>query len=375
MPIKKSPYKNFFLNFILIQLLTSFVLLASETSDIQTPQKYTNSKSTQFMQEQQLSQAFSQEIHHFWQQGHFSHFDSLDKVRINYAQFLQANDNQQCIVIIPGRSETYLKYQELSYDLHQQGYSIFILDHRGQGLSERLIANPYKGYVATFADYEHDLSYFIDNIVNVACQEKPFILAHSMGSLIASRYMQRFQNKIKAAVLSSPMMGFSSGPIPSVIAKGLISAGNTLNHWLSDTPWYFLGQNDYQVTAFNQNQLSHSRIRYQSFVNLYQETPEVQLGGVTVNWLHQGIKSQSILFSQLQQLTTPIQVLQAGDDTVVDNEAQDDFCQQLHHLQPQSCPQGKPVVITGAYHELFIESDVMREEVLLHILTWFKLHS
>lgn len=374
MQIKTNSYYCSALYFIIIYVFTCFTVLANEARGPFTPQLNTIIPSTQLMKEHQLLPALSNEIKRFWQQGLFSHFNSFDNIRINYAQFLQQSTVQQCIVIVSGRSETYLKYQELSYDLYQQGYSIFLLDHRGQGLSERLVTNPNKGYVASFTDYEQDLGYFIDNVVSTACHNKPYLLAHSMGSVIATRYMQQYPNNIKAAVLSSPMMGFSSGPLPAFIAKGLISVGNTFNQWFSDIPWYFLGQHDYQATAFSKNELTHSQIRYQNFVELYQSTPKVQLGGVTINWLYQGIKAQNKLFSQLDKLTTPILVLQAGEDTIVDNQAQDDFCQQLHQRQPQSCPKAKPVVIEGAYHELFIESDVMREQALKQILAWFKQH-
>jgi len=325
------------------------------------------------MQENQLSSPFFNKMEQFWQQGHFSYFSALDKTRINYARFTH-QDTTKSIVIISGRSETYLKYQELSYDLYLQGYNIFLFDHRGQGLSERLLSNPDKGYVASFVDYENDLSHFIDTIVSKTCQGKPYLLAHSMGCVISTRYMQRFPNSIKAAVLSSPMMGFRSAPVPTVIAKGLVNFSNRVNNWVSDEPWYFLGQNDYQAISFSKNKLSHSKIRYQNFIDLYQNTAQVQLGGVTINWLREGIKAQEKVFSQLAQLTTPIQVLQAGEDSVIDNQAQNEFCQQLHQLHPKSCPNAEPVVIKGAYHELFIESDAMREQALHNILAWFTKH-
>ena len=85
--------------------------------------------------------------------------------------------------------------------------------------------------MADFTDYENDLSYFIDNIVNQACNNKPYILAHSMGSVIATRYMQQFPDKVQAAVLSSPMFGFNSGGIPAIIAKSLIKTTEKINQW------------------------------------------------------------------------------------------------------------------------------------------------
>ena len=97
-----------------------------------------------------------------WEQGDFSFFSGVDQIRINYATFIH-HEIKASIVLVTGRTESYLKYQELAFDLHQQGYNIFIIDHRGQGLSERLLKDNQKGYVKNFDDYAHDLKQFIDN--------------------------------------------------------------------------------------------------------------------------------------------------------------------------------------------------------------------
>ena len=47
------------------------------------------------------------------------------------------------------------------------------------------------------------------------------------------------------------------------------------------------------------------------------------------------------------RIKTPLLVLQAGDDSVVDNAAQDAFCANA------CCEEGKPLRIEGAWHELF----------------------
>ena len=119
----------------------------------------------QFTSELQLSSRFSNEIAHFWQQGSFADFRGINDIRINYAAFSRG-ENKQCLVIVPGRCEGYLKYKEVAYDLYLQGYDIFIIDHRGQGLSERMLPNKFKGYVENFDNYADDLNIFISTIVS-----------------------------------------------------------------------------------------------------------------------------------------------------------------------------------------------------------------
>ena len=282
-------------------------------------------------------------------------------------------------MISSGRSEGYLKYKELSFDLFTLGFNVFLIDHRGQGLSERLLENPHKGYVESFQFYVDDLARFIDNIVNAHCTvngntQKPYLLAHSMGGAIAARYLQEHPDSIQAAVLSSPMLGFNSGGIPEFIALPIIKITAKLNQWFDNTPWYFIGHKDYLQSEFAGNPLLPSALRFNQFPQLYQEVPKLQLGGVTVQWLTESINAVDTIFSQIDKITTPTLVLQAGEDTIVSNQAQNDFCQQLHQQQPQSCPNGKPLVIEGAFHELFFESDMYRQPALTAVTQWFEQH-
>ena len=355
-----------------LHTFTLLVILLTGKTAMASPQQNETIQPT-FTTEQQLIARYKNEINTFWQQGIFQSFQGVDDIRINYGYFSQTEaELNQCIVIVNGRTESYLKYQELSFDLFQQGYSIFFLDHRGQGLSQRLVANSNKGYVESFDDYVDDLAYFIDNIVQKHCSEKPFMLSHSMGGAIAVRYLQKFQNTIKAAVFSSPMIAINSGGLPTSVATALVKTGEKLNQWFSDEKWYFLGQDDYQPTSFDDNALMHSKIRYQIFSDLYQQHPNIQLGGVTVKWLSEAIDTQEAVFNNIDKLKTPILLMQAGNDSIVDNDAQTEFCQKLHQVNAQSCPSGKPLVIDGAYHEVFFESDNMRSIALDNTLTWFE---
>jgi lysophospholipase len=324
-----------------------------------------------FTQENQLQSRLPTKIADFWQTGTFSSFLGVDNKRINYASFI-THQPENCLVISPGRSEGYLKYKELAYDLSQLNINIFIIDHRGQGLSERLLTNPHKGFVNKFDDYVDDLQTFIEKIVTPHCtnEERPLLLAHSMGGTIATRLMQKHPKSIKSAMLSSPMIAINSGGLPDWIAKTLIHSGNFINQLFEQQSWYFIGQNDYQAKSFEHNSLMQSPIRFQIFTNLYAQNPKLQLGGVTINWLKQAIKTQQDIFQDLDKIMTPITILQSGADTVVDNSAQNRFCQQLYQMNNLLCTQQKPYVIEGAKHELFFESDRYRNQALTFITQW-----
>ena len=306
----------------------------------------------------------------FWQTVNQAKFITTDNVSIAYAvNFTSAN--RPYVVIVPGRSESYLKYQELAYDLHQEGFDSVVIDHRGQGLSQRLLANRFQGYVKKFDDYAQDLHQLISQVLPTVHPKKenaPLMLAHSMGGAIALRYLQKYKNNIKALTLSSPMIAISSGSAPSWLAKFIVKTGNNLNHLLSGTPWYFLGQNDINQTSFEDNKLMHCKARFERFKALYNSQPELKLGGVTFHWLSQALAANQHIFRDIGNITQPVLVLQASDEYIVDNVAQNAFIQKLSANNSTS---DKLQVITGAYHELFFELDEYRDIALNSAIAWF----
>jgi lysophospholipase len=311
------------------------------------------------------------DIKQFWQTGHFSDFDGRHKVRINYVAFTKKK-HARTLIILPGRTEGYLKYKELAFDLDNQGFNVYIIDHRGQGLSGRMLSNPFKGYVESFDLYHEDLHTFIKNIVTPQCDYKPYLLAHSMGGAIAIRYMQEHPGIIKAAVLSSPMISISTGSLPRSLLMGLVTGLAFINRLLSKKPWYFIGQGDYRETSYQKNELTQSIERHAIFNNIYRENRNLQLGGVTTYWLKEAIESTKQIFDKIKQLETPILVLQSGSDTIVDNQTQNKFCRMLHQINKNSCPKGLPVIIKDARHELLLEKDTLRYQALANTLEWFK---
>ncbi|WP_349920471.1 alpha/beta fold hydrolase [Aeromonas veronii] len=300
----------------------------------------------------------------FWQEHAApGEFKGKNGVSIRYVALRQPKVDR-AILIVNGRVESYLKYQELAWDLWRQGYSLYLIDHRGQGLSGRLLKDPEKGYVADFDDYVQDLKQFHDEVVLADKPAKLFLLAHSMGGAISARYLERWPDDIQAAVLSSPMMGINLGGIPKWLAKGLAATMDTVGSWWGEPP-YGPGQGGYVSHEFADNGLSHSTARYQAFRELYEQYPQIKLGGVTAHWIREGIKAGDEAVAQADRIKTPLLLIQAGDDGIVDNEAQDRFCERAR------CEGGKPLRILGAWHELFMEADPQRMPALTATLDFF----
>lgn len=300
----------------------------------------------------------------FWLGVKQSHFKTPDGINIAYAH-IQHPDNQKAIVISNGRVESYIKYKELMFDLYQQGFSIYALDHRGQGLSDRLTHNPHMGYVDNFSDYTQDLSQFIDEIVRPFKHIELFMLAHSMGSTIASHYIRLHPSTFTAAVFSAPMFGINL-PFSESLVRWLATKfdnSHIVNGKVNSR--FVLGGGAYQAVNFNRNQLTHSPQRYQHYRNLFNSTPKAQLGSPTNHWLLEALDAaiQSIDYAKDSQ--TPILILQAEKDSIVCNEAQNRSLSNKCHK----------VVIEGAFHEVFIETDKMRNIALSYSMDFMAQHS
>ncbi len=318
----------------------------------------------QLTPETDVATLHQQTLPDFWRQHAVEGaFKGKDGVTIRYAALRQAKVDR-AILIVNGRVESYLKYQELAWDLWRQGYSLYLIDHRGQGLSDRLLADPEKGYVDQFDDYVLDLKQFHDEVIAQDQPAKLFLLAHSMGGAISARYLERWPGDIEAAVLSSPMMGINLGGLPKWLAKGLAATIGTVGGWLGEPP-YGPGQGPYESHDFADNGLSHSEARYQAFRELYEQRPQIKLGGATAHWIYQGLTGADAAVAEAGAIKTPLLLLQAGDDGVVDNAAQDAFCALAH------CEGGKPLRIEGAWHELFMEADPQRQAALNATLAFF----
>lgn len=291
----------------------------------------------------------------FWQNMQRGVLVTEDGLELSYF-YHRLPDSKRAVVISSGRIETAIKYAELSYDFVAAGYSVFLLDHRGQGFSQRELANPHKGYVADFAHYQSDLEQFISEIVLPTGHNYHLALGHSMGSAILAGYLSK-PHPFQAAVLASPMFGIYTGLVPKHIAEPFALSFSKVNQFFSKQPWYFPGQSDYKDKDFAGNALTSDADRFAWLQQLYRDNPELQLGGVTSSWIRAAIKHMRQIIQQAANWSTPVLLLQAAEDKVVCNHAQDLWFKAI----PMSTPHTK-LTLADARHEIFMEQDVIRQQ-------------
>lgn len=303
------------------------------------------------------SPQYQKEIANFWSTVKQDVFEGKNEIQLAWCKAINP-DSEKAIVISSGRVESYLKYQELIFDLYHQGFSVYAMDHRGQGLSERLTKNLFKGHVDKFGDYIDDFAKFVNTIVLPDKHKAHYLVGHSMGGAIATLYLQENPQIFKAAVLSSPMYGIKLPVFPFIIR----SLANLLDTYKKGRePNYVLGGKDYQSLKFSDNELTNSPARYHICKNLYDNNPKIQLGAPTNHWLLESLTASKEAITAAETSLTPILILQAENDTVVDNRCH-------NRAISQQC---QKLVIPGAKHEIYIETDNRRNMALNAMISFF----
>lgn len=254
------------------------------------------------------------------------------------------------IVISSGRIECLLKYKELIWEFYNNNIAVFILDHRGQGLSERTLKNAHIGHIKDFSQYSTDFNQFNLQVVDKYSKGKKILLAHSMGSAIAHNYLNEYKHSFEKAIFCAPMFGINTGNIPLWLAKFLAVS----LHKLGFGERYAPGQSNYQAKDFNDNELTQSKARYQVFTDCYQNNESIKLGGTSIAWLNGAFKSMTKALNK--PIDIPSLILQAQADTIVCNQAQT----LVHNKMPLS----KLVILENGKHELLCETDDIRQKTL-----------
>ena len=293
----------------------------------------------------------------------FGDIKNRDGGDIRYAKS-EAADEKGALVIVDGRTEFMAKYAEVFYDLRDTGFSFYIYDHRGQGESSRLLPDPQKGQVKHFDDYVDDLHLFLDNVVKARPHRAVILLAHSMGGAVSVLYERKYPGTVTGMILCSPMFSINTDPFPPLLAKTLSRVMRSLG---LGSRYVFGGRPYEHHHAFENNDLTGSLARYELNRRRIEENPQVALGSPTFSWLAEAFAAIDRIRTDSAPLRIPLLLLVGGEDTVVGQKAQKEFC----GLQP-NC---SIIILPQGRHELLMEKDKTRDAVLLSIKDFLKRHT
>jgi lysophospholipase len=249
------------------------------------------------------------------------------------------------VFVLPGRTEYIEKYFETVGELAARGFSVAVIDWRGQGASTRTLPDRLKGHVGDFGEYLADFAAVI-GLLEAAAPKPRFFLAHSMGANIALRALHEWPGFAKAALLTAPMLGLAQPEIAAGFFAGISSAEA------------YVGRTyDPYKERFEGNPVTRDQKRFARNLGIINAHKELALGAPTGGWLKAALASMRALRAPgyLEKLEVSVVIMTAGREQIVSNSAQAKAAARLSH--------GRQIVVRDGYHELLQERDAIRTQV------------
>ena len=299
-------------------------------------------------------------------------FMGQNNLSLKSLKFGEQKGDKGSLIFINGFGENVVMYLELFYDLYLQGWSpIYTYDHRGQGLSDRILPDLHTGYVEDWSFYKEDLHTFIQMVLKdrEADNKNLFLIAHSMGSAIAVEYFQNFpeqQNIFNAVVLASPFFGLNARGFgfAEFVFPSLIQFVCLFRNCLSP----IVGPSSRHVSReVVQKRITSSADRYDLFV----QGAKMYSAGYVVpsfDWVIKSFRMNKRIMNRenIFKITLPVLILQAQQDSVVSNRKQKRFCRMIENCS---------LKVMDGRHDHFIETDSIRDRAFLETIRFFQMHS
>ncbi len=265
------------------------------------------------------------------------------------------------VVISHGYGEHGERYRHIAHWLHERGWSVSALDHRGFGRSGgvRGDADGIHGFVDDLVLFlRHERRYDADRVAapprvvdGVPLPPLPvcpqILLGHSFGGLVALLALLWHADTIDGLVLTSPVVKLRDLGLPLRMLQRLL----------------------YWIAPHKPLDMPNDKSRVCSdpiFVQRYWADPLCHrfTSAAFVEALTQG--RQEILHLG-HELDRPILLLESGEDTVVDPDASEALWTKV---RPELLERHR---MTGLKHEIF--HDLRRDEALAILETWLRRHS
>ena len=240
------------------------------------------------------------------------------------------------VIVVHGLGEHVARYDAISKEFNEAKLEMVGFDQRGHG------ENPgRKGHVKSFNDYLRDLDLFVE-------REKSdiplFMLGHSLGGLIAARYVEEYPNKIKGVILSSG--AFSSSNVSGFL--------KFLANFLSVFFPTMTLSNGIDAKYLSRNQ---------QIVEDYQKDPLVH-NKITARLASEIFKNVETVFKNAEKFTTPVLFVAGSEDKVVPPEGTKRLFTSV------TSKDKKMIIFDGGYHEIFCDPK-LSERFRRTLVDWF----
>ena len=278
---------------------------------------------------------------------------AADGARLRFAHLPAATPRIAC-VLVGGFAECAEKYFETMADLAARGVSVWCMDWRGQGGSERPATRPTR---PRGRDFDRDAADLIAMSDMLPASLPRILIAHSMGGAIALLALHRDPMRFAAAVLSAPMLGLATRPFSRQAARLLARLATRFGFAETFAPGYgpWVAQSD--LSGAN-SPTSHDPQRCLIEQIWFLEDPDLRVDGPTYGWIDRAFDLVSRLRARrlLKAVSTPILLGCAGQERFVVPRAERRAARLL--------PDCRLVQFPDARHETFQEQDGVRQSWL-----------
>ena len=282
-------------------------------------------------------------------------------IKIYYRSY-EVKQSSSVIVISHGFCENSEKYRELIKIFNKNSYSVYIIDHRGHGKSDRLGIDNSQVNVEDFNYYVKDLKTFLDSIVIPNLNNRNlYLYAHSMGGAVGTLFLEKYNNYFDKAILNCPMMEIDTGKYPKLFSKiiskvfCIIGMGNK----------YLFGQGPFNPNPDLKKSATSSQKRYNAYFNKQLKNKELQTTGGSFNWLNQSFKAITELLKEenIANIRAELLLFQAGKDRFVRPEGHNRFLS-----LSKNC---KFIRFEDSKHEIYIERDEIFDIYIEKVLQFY----
>ena len=265
----------------------------------------------------------------------------------------EAAEPRGTILLFNGRTEILEKYGRVAREMTRAGYSVVSVDWRGQGHSDRLIADRRPGHVGQFTNYQLDVAVFQECVAKLGMPKPHYLVAHSMGGCIGLRALIN-DLPVERAVFSAPMWGIRVAPRLRPLA--------TIYSWIARKTGLATAvmpgtrpANYVTYTSLAENMLTTDHDHHNLMIRQAEMASEIAVGGPTVQWFHEAHVEMETL-AQVPKPEYPVLTFLGTREEIVEPEA-------VHDMH-RHWPNARLEIIEGAKHELMMEAPKLRGQFM-----------
>lgn len=252
------------------------------------------------------------------------------------------------VILFHGHGEYSSRYDYTAKKLNAAGYAVVSGDLPGNGRSPGL-----RGHIDRFEIYFDIVDSWIKEVLESEHGDKPiFLLGHSGGGLIVTRYLETLQTSnrpihVRGAVLSSPVLRLKM-PVP--IWKAIL--GRTLN---------LLWPRLRMATGLRELNVSRS-----SDATKANSEDTLMVHVASVRYYNELLRNQKAVMREAHTIGIPMLVMHGGADAIASPEASLEFVEQL------GTPDKQFRLWPNLLHEILNEPE--RNAVISEMLEWLDHH-